>query len=288
MAGPDQLPKLWQETRAAEKLWQETTRTAAAKLWLETSAAVKLWLETTAAAKTLAGDQSSCKTLAGDQRPEQLKNSVRRPEQLQNSGRRPEQLQKLWQETRAAAKLWQETRAAAKLWQETSSRAAGSLVWFSLISFVFNKCLRRLLSRVHGVCLPNPQSWMFLQRLSNNNGELALLKCLRISLFLSFGFKQFKTRVTVIPKLSIARIKQRTPRLACGASVIELLHSFQTEMAYTGQLLSSRPNMLAWEPDCFQGLHRPAPQLQAQHASLGARLFPGPTRASSSAPGPTC
>ncbi|KAI8505698.1 hypothetical protein Bbelb_168870 [Branchiostoma belcheri] len=67
---------------------------------------------------------------------------------------------------------------------------------------------------------------------------------------------------------------------------------------------------LAWVPDCFQGIHKPVrrlrgqqpslgnqtvsgtvhrlvSQLQVQHASLSARLFPGSTEASSSASGPT-
>ncbi|KAI8489396.1 hypothetical protein Bbelb_328390 [Branchiostoma belcheri] len=34
--------------------------------------------------------------------------------------------------------------------------------------------------------------------------------------------------------------------------------------AYTGQLLGSRANMLAWVPDCFQGLHRLAPRFQGK------------------------
>ncbi|KAI8505563.1 hypothetical protein Bbelb_167520 [Branchiostoma belcheri] len=44
--------------------------------------------------------------------------------------------------------------------------------------------------------------------------------------------------------------------------------SVATDRPYTGhgQLHCSRANVLAWVPDCFQGLHRPAPQLQGQHA----------------------
>ncbi|KAI8521090.1 hypothetical protein Bbelb_008440 [Branchiostoma belcheri] len=46
----------------------------------------------------------------------------------------------------------------------------------------------------------------------------------------------------------------------------------------TGQFHGPKANMLAWIPDCFQGLHRPAPRLQGQHASLDARLLLGPTQ----------